>query len=113
MNMIFYSLWKLQRRVYVASKALIHYIENDWLFNNCRFLDMRKQLLTQDKKDFNYSVEEIDIVGFFKSAVLGSRRYLLNEPDETIPQAQIHYKRYVCVNVYFNLINGKINKKQF
>ncbi|XP_077284073.1 putative fatty acyl-CoA reductase CG5065 [Arctopsyche grandis] len=86
-------LWRLQRRVYVASNALLYYIINEWLFKNDRFLSLRSSLCSQDYKEFNYALEEIDTHEFFKNSVIGARRYLLKESDDTIPQARIHYNR--------------------
>ncbi|KAF9794074.1 hypothetical protein SFRURICE_013539 [Spodoptera frugiperda] len=87
-------LFKIQRRIYIASMALIYYITKQWTFDNKNLVLMRSKIKEEDMKDFYYVMENVDQDEFFVNATLGCRRYLLHEKDEDFPKAKRHYRRY-------------------
>lgn len=90
---IFFSLAKLQRKIYEANLALHYFILNNWYFQNENFMALCNSLKREDLKAFNFhDFLEYDLVLYFRHAVLGGRRYLLGEKDERIPLAKRKYR---------------------
>uniref|UniRef100_A0A2H1W7P9 Fatty acyl-CoA reductase n=1 Tax=Spodoptera frugiperda TaxID=7108 RepID=A0A2H1W7P9_SPOFR len=97
-------LFKIQRRIYIASMALIYYITKQWTFDNKNLVLMRSKIKEEDMKDFYYVMENVDQDEFFVNATLGCRRYLLHEKDEDFPKAKRHYRRMVIVEIIAKII---------
>lgn len=91
-----FRLFKIQRRIYIATQALEYYSSQQWTFENKNFLDLRSKIKTKDKRDFFYDAENINRYEYIINGSLGNRRYLLNEPDEDIPKAKAHFFRSDC-----------------
>lgn len=81
---------KIQRKIYVATTALMYYMQSDWQFLNAKAEQLEKDLLPEDFEAFSYDREELeDVMKFFREGNMGARRYLFNETDDTLPQAKI------------------------
>lgn len=92
-NFLFFSLGKLQRKMYEANLALHYFILSNWFFQNDNFMALCSNLKTQDLKSFNFlDFLEFDLVLYFRGCVLGGRRYLLGEKDDRLPIALRKYK---------------------
>ncbi|XP_071441590.1 fatty acyl-CoA reductase 1-like [Hetaerina americana] len=87
-------LWRLHRRIFSANKALKYYLLNQWVFRSQDFIELNtKHILEEDRALFALDISAVDKVEYFRNAVIGSRRYLLNEPDSTLPAARANLKR--------------------
>ena len=68
------------------------FIVNDWRFDTRNYEEV---VLSQNECDaqlFPMDLRKMDTDRTCESFVLGARRYLMNEPDSTIKQAQLKYK---------------------
>jgi len=116
-------LVKLQRRIYIANLALQYYITNQWLFKNEQLVSLRESIIQSDKEAFSYDFEVEDVFVFFKNCLIGARRYLLNEPDDTIPDAKAHFKRMSVLDnvlkilfwglIFYWLFNSQLTENVF
>lgn len=95
MNIFYFRLTKLQRKIYVASCTLRYFTFREWNFSNTNLFDLEERLLEADRADWAYDFRDRDVIDYFEKCIMGSRRYLLNEPDSTLPQARKHFRRYV------------------
>ncbi|XP_047513279.1 fatty acyl-CoA reductase 1-like isoform X2 [Pieris napi] len=91
-------LFKIQRRIYTANIALHPYLTQQWKFLNKNLLALREKLKLEDKKMFNYAVEMVDQLEYFKTGVRAGKMYLLNEKLEDLPKAKAHYRRMVILD---------------
>ncbi|XP_032668844.1 fatty acyl-CoA reductase 1-like isoform X1 [Odontomachus brunneus] len=82
-------LLKLQRRVYVTNSALSHFLLNEWVFKNSKFLDLF-EMLSAENKNFriNYNLYDNDIREYCKNAVIGVKVYLLNDDMNNLAAAK-------------------------
>ncbi|CAH0602038.1 unnamed protein product [Chrysodeixis includens] len=86
-------LIKVQRRIYIANLALSYYTTQQWTFDNTNFTKLRSVLKDDDKSQFFYDIEGVDIKGYFVKCCFGGRKFLLKEKDEDLPQARAHCRR--------------------
>ncbi|XP_046382883.1 fatty acyl-CoA reductase 1-like isoform X2 [Ischnura elegans] len=87
-------LWRLHRRIYTANKAVKYYLLHQWKFHSKAFIELNRELiLEKDRELFALDISAIDKVEYFRNAILGGRRYLLNEPDSTLPAAKANLQR--------------------
>ncbi|XP_022824220.1 putative fatty acyl-CoA reductase CG5065 [Spodoptera litura] len=94
----------IQRRIYIASMALMYYITKQWTFDNKNLVLMRSCIKEEDMQHFYYDIENVQQDQFFINAVKGSRKYLLHEKDEDIPKAKRHYRRMVIVDIIVKIL---------
>lgn len=96
---------KLQRNIYTANQALHHFILNNWHFENKNFINLSNDLKATDLKAFYINdFLEYDLILYFRYAVLGARRYLLHEKDDTLPNARKHYLRMKLLDSFLKVI---------
>lgn len=86
-------LLKLQRKVYVANNALSFFLLNDFKFDNTKVRIIVDKLNDDNQKVFSFRWREVDLVEYFKNALIGGKIYLLNESMDNLEEAKRHYKR--------------------
>ncbi|XP_058457841.1 putative fatty acyl-CoA reductase CG5065 [Malaya genurostris] len=80
-------LLKIQRKVFLAQASLRYFAYNQWDFQTNRVRSLRDDLRGEDVDNFSWHLSEMRVDQFYYDCWLGVRRYLLNDPDETLPQA--------------------------
>ncbi|XP_062561582.1 fatty acyl-CoA reductase wat-like [Armigeres subalbatus] len=91
-------LLRLQRRIFDATIALEYFIDNEWVFKTDNFRSLDLDLLEQDKESFNISYLKDGLMAYYTICILGGRRYLFKEKDETIPAARKKLFRLYWIN---------------
>ena len=82
---------KVQRKLYNANTALGFFTTRTWKFANDKLLQLDAEIPVADKKAFRYALVEREPLDFFKRAMVGARRYLMKQPDETL-EADIRFQ---------------------
>ena len=72
----------------MASMALSYFLLKQWTFKNHNLINLNRSILPSDKEDFDFDFSKIDPESFFRSAVFGARKFLLNDGIENVPQAK-------------------------
>ncbi|XP_044764592.1 fatty acyl-CoA reductase 1-like [Coccinella septempunctata] len=83
-------LMRVQRRINRGFEVLGYYANNQWTFNNQQLTELRTLMNPTEKKIYKLDLEGFNFDEYLYNAVLSVRRYLLNEPDETIPASKRH-----------------------
>ncbi|CAB3379946.1 Hypothetical predicted protein [Cloeon dipterum] len=91
-------LLRMQRRIFLACHALEYYLNNSWSFPNHRFKRLLEGIPDGDKEAFSSTIWEEDEREYFKNCMRGARKYLLNEPEETMPAAKRHIVKMYWVD---------------
>lgn len=90
----FFSLTRLQRKIYEANLALKYFVLNDWIFKNEKFVKLSDQLNLEDVKAFGYNdCFHTDIILYLRYALVGVKKYLLGDKEENLPRNRIIYWR--------------------
>ena len=82
---------RVHRKLAKGMEVLDYYTNNEWLFENTNALQIWAKLNDSEKMAYRIDLSEFDVtkvVEFFENGVLGARRYLLNQPDESLPSAR-------------------------
>lgn len=65
-----------------------YYANNQWDFDNKHAIIIRDRMNEVELKKYKVDAKNVDIYKFFEYASLGGRRYILNQPDDMLPQAR-------------------------
>ncbi|XP_055917573.1 fatty acyl-CoA reductase 1-like isoform X2 [Eupeodes corollae] len=89
---------RVQNRIGKGLEVLEYYANRVWHFDNTEAIEMRKLMNTTERLKYVIERIDLDLVEYFTACTLCARRYILNEPDETIPAAKRHMKVMWCVD---------------
>ncbi|XP_018321636.1 putative fatty acyl-CoA reductase CG5065 [Agrilus planipennis] len=95
-------LLKVQRRIFSANMALHYFISRQWAFKNDNFINLNKQILPDEKEQFDFGLQNIDVWVYFKNAILGAKRFLLKESNTNLEQAKVTLYRLYVLHVIVN-----------
>lgn len=82
---------RVQKRLAKGLEVLDYYVTNSWEFDNTNCVDIFKLVNDYEEKKYYVAVHKFPadrITKIMKNSVLGARRYLLKEPDETLPSSR-------------------------
>lgn len=83
-------LLKLQRSIFHAQNSLMYFTTHDWVFDTDNFRSLSKDLGETDKIHFNIAYITQGLLEYCSLCLLGCRRYLFKESDDSI---MIAFKR--------------------
>lgn len=82
---------RVHRKLAKGMEVLDYYTNNEWQFDNTNAIQVWAKLNDVEKITYRIDLSEFDekkVFEFFENGVLGARRYLLNQPDESLPSAR-------------------------
>nr|XP_019541935.2 fatty acyl-CoA reductase wat-like [Aedes albopictus] len=83
-------LLKLQRSIFYAQNSLMYFTTHDWVFDTHNFRRLSKDLGELDKIHFDIAYIRQGMLEYCSQCLLGCRRYLFKESDDSI---MIAFKR--------------------
>lgn len=85
--------------MYEANKAVSYFVTNSFDFKNENFMNLTEVLRCEDLREFDFKEGfQYDIILFIRYNILGYRRFLMKENDESLPQCRKTYKRMMILN---------------
>ena len=81
-------LWRVHERIAKGMEVLQYYANNQWDFDNKHAIIIRARMSEYELQKYKVDAKGIDIYKYFEDCILGGRRYLLKQPDDTIPSAR-------------------------
>lgn len=81
---------RVQKRIAKGCQVLEYYANNKWIFHNSEMLELRKLMNPTEMKKYICVRDTFDCEEYVTDCVRSIRRYMLNEPDETIPACKRH-----------------------
>jgi len=96
---------RIVQRLLKACEVLIPFLQNTWSFDYDNFKSLADSMDPQDRERFQmYFHKDVDEDEYRVLLWMGLRRYILKEPDDTLPAARIKVKfLYVLEAVWFVL----------
>lgn len=73
--------------------ALGYFATKTWIFANDNFLNLRNDILDEDKEQFNYEFDDMTPEEFIEMGITKGRLYLLKEDESLLPQARKKLRR--------------------
>lgn len=83
---------RVQKKIYIGLGVLQFFTTRRWNFRSNNFKAIFQKLSPEEKKIFNMDTEEVEIIEYLKSCILGGRQYCLKEPLATLPKARFQLK---------------------
>lgn len=104
-------IMKVQRKMFEANKALSYFVTHNWDFKNDNFTKLCTYLRDEDIRDFDYRGDfTFDQIYLLRVSLMGYRRYLLKEKDESLKRER---RRYGCQEIVFRVIKYIIYASAF
>ncbi|XP_072948654.1 putative fatty acyl-CoA reductase CG5065 [Epargyreus clarus] len=92
------SLITAEQKMRAMSEVLTFFALNEWHFSTNNVAKLRARLSPQDVAIYNLDPKSIDWDDHYTNFVKGTRKYLLKEKDEDIPEAKRHLNRLYYVH---------------
>ena len=86
------SIVRLHKKYLHACQLMDYFVKNHFIFPTKNYKKLVKLQNVTDAVLFDFSFENYDVNQIASSYVLGTRRYLLNEPDSTISLASKKFR---------------------
>ncbi|CAH1396789.1 unnamed protein product [Nezara viridula] len=96
-------LLKVQITIYNAMMALGYFATKTWNFANDNFLNLRNDILEEDKEQFNYEFDDMTPEEFIEMGIAKGRIYLLKEDESLLPQARKKLRRLYWLDRFTSL----------
>jgi len=79
---LFYSLGKLQTKIWKSVRALEYFTTNEWRFSCENTTALYAELSPEDKDVFNFDAKQIDWAQYLHNYYNGVKTYVLKEHGE-------------------------------
>ncbi|XP_037955085.1 putative fatty acyl-CoA reductase CG5065 [Teleopsis dalmanni] len=86
-------LVQIQKKISTGLKLLQYYTTKNWDFKNEKFQKLNAKLNSTDQKIFDVSASQVNWEQYIRIYILGMRKFILKEGDETIPNAKKNLRR--------------------
>ncbi|XP_072762936.1 fatty acyl-CoA reductase 1-like [Anoplolepis gracilipes] len=83
----------LQKKIYVANRALKHFSFNEWKFDNTNSRALMSSMPFDDREAFSIDLSDVDIEKCIRNVIIGIKKYLLHEDMNRLDAAKTHCKR--------------------
>uniref|UniRef100_A0A1B0DE70 Fatty acyl-CoA reductase n=1 Tax=Phlebotomus papatasi TaxID=29031 RepID=A0A1B0DE70_PHLPP len=81
------------RKFHYATCALSYFLFKSWYIVTENYCNLMNDIKNEDVEEFRFDLyESFDLKEYMYQSTLGGRRYLLNQPDEDLPQARRNYR---------------------
>ncbi|CAH0602032.1 unnamed protein product [Chrysodeixis includens] len=87
------KMLKVYRKIHKFSSVLSYFCTREITFCNSRTRELWDKTSEEDKKLYPFTMSEMNWGEYFEDYMVGIRRYLFKESDDTLPQARIKWKR--------------------
>ena len=88
---------KVTKKMHKAFDVLEHFTNREWCFVNNNYTQIFNKLNSNEQMLFESDISKIKWLDYCDALYMGSRRYLLNEEDSTIPQGIRRQKTLIIV----------------
>lgn len=89
----------LNKKIYKFLEVISYFSTNEWKFNNDNVKKLYKNMDERDKEIFNFDMNKLDWLDYFKSYVLGIREHLFKEELSTLEEGKKKQHRLVYLTI--------------
>ncbi|XP_048004155.1 fatty acyl-CoA reductase wat-like [Leguminivora glycinivorella] len=98
------KMLKVYRKIHKFSSVLSYFCTREIQFCNRNIRNMWDSTPDDDKQIFPFSMGEVSWEEYFKQYLIGIRRYMFKESDDTLPQARIKWRRLYYLHLLVRLL---------
>lgn len=109
-------LQKIQQKIQKTQIAVAYFTRNSFEIRNFKFLQLINYLNESDRKTFDTIMKETakNYTKYTLECLHCARKYILKDPDETIPDAIKHYRRLqIADKVVWSIFYGGVIYKLY
>lgn len=92
-------LCRVQRRINKGFEVFEYYTNNQWDFKSDIAQVIRSKLNARERDEYKVDGTGLDISDYFENCIRSTRRFILNESDDTLPAARRHMRIMYWVDV--------------
>ncbi|KAI4502948.1 hypothetical protein M0802_001992 [Mischocyttarus mexicanus] len=92
-------LLRMHRNINKSLGRLEKFIFTEWKFNNPNYMNLNNSLTKNDQIDFYLNIKTLAWDDYFLDLVIGCRKYLSKEPNETIEKARLKQKKLLMAHI--------------
>ncbi|XP_041977375.1 putative fatty acyl-CoA reductase CG5065 [Aricia agestis] len=96
---------RIQNRITVGLQVLQYFTTREWWFDTHNFKALSKHLNSKDQELFPLDLNEIDLVPYIETCMIGGKLYCLKEKMENLPKARLQnnilYVLDILVSIFF------------
>jgi len=85
---------KIYKKIHKFSEIIIFFALREWTFSNKNTQALWQKMNKTDQELFPLSLKTVNWLIFFRNYIKGVRKYLLKEPDSTLPISRMKNKRF-------------------
>ncbi|XP_067204602.1 fatty acyl-CoA reductase wat-like [Linepithema humile] len=94
---LFRRLLQSYKKIHTSLDVMDYFCQQEWTFTNDRVRAMIAKFTSNDRKNFDCDIKNINWKVYFKRYARGVRVYLIKDPLDTLPQARAKWRRlYWC-----------------
>lgn len=95
---------RLYEKLHRATAALEWFTTRDWSFKSNNVVEMSQQLQGVDQKIFHFDVRDLQWEPYWRDYILGIRKFILKEDEESLPLARSKLKRVYYTQKFVSLL---------
>uniref|UniRef100_A0A0A9WBX3 Fatty acyl-CoA reductase n=2 Tax=Lygus hesperus TaxID=30085 RepID=A0A0A9WBX3_LYGHE len=92
------NMYQIYKKVDKYGEVLAFFSTRDWQFTNQNVRALLERVPPKDREEFTFDISQLDWDKFFYNYIRGLRVYLLKDGWETLPRAQIKWRRFVIAH---------------
>ncbi|XP_032674186.1 fatty acyl-CoA reductase wat-like [Odontomachus brunneus] len=92
------KLLKTYKKIHVFTDSISYFTTRQWQFRNDAVVKLWDRLNPTDRKIFDFNVAELSWDEFIKHMILGLRIYIAKDPEDTLKQARLRYKKLMIAH---------------
>lgn len=78
----------MYKKIHKFAAATAYFARRSWIFENGNTISLWERISPEDKKTFNFSMENFDWESYMRKYILGLRLYIFKDDPSTIPAAR-------------------------
>lgn len=92
------TMLKIYKKIHKFSEIIIFFALREWTFSNKNTQALWQKMNKTDQELFPLSLKTVNWLIFFRNYIKGVRKYLLKEPDSTLPISRMKNKRFTTIH---------------
>lgn len=81
-------MYKLQRKIGTAGRALVYFATRQWEFKNLRVQNLWKMMESTDRQLFPFRIQNVDWDEHSMHMIRGIRKYIVRDKDDNLAVAR-------------------------
>ncbi|XP_067204593.1 fatty acyl-CoA reductase wat-like [Linepithema humile] len=94
------KLLQSYKKIHTSLDVMDYFCQQEWAFTNDRVRAMIAKFTSNNRKNFDCDIKNLNWKVYFKRYARGVRVYLIKDPLDTLPQARAKWRRYEIFKIF-------------